>query len=262
MAHRAEHLAAIGDHHLRRVAFERMAERIVGSEEEPAVAAALGDLLRRADRERARVEHPLHGVRRAELAVEIGRPGRMDDEQLFLLSSDMLDRETHGGDRHVDDQVDLVDIVPAAGDTARNIGFELVVGGNDGDRLAQDLAAEIIDRHLRGSDRARPVRGRRRTGEIGEDADLHHVIGNLRLGEPVRADQQRRNAERKEASHRVLPSAPSPRRMLVAGFGFPVTRRGSECPHPRRSFWDYAARVCCWRMILSENPRLLFGIIR
>ena len=37
----AQHLAAIGLHHGRRVAFERMAEGIVGGEEEPGVAAGL-----------------------------------------------------------------------------------------------------------------------------------------------------------------------------------------------------------------------------
>ena len=107
-----------------------MAERIIGGEEEPAVAAALGDLLRGAGRERMGVEHPLHGVGRAELAVEIRRAGRMGDEQLLLLVGDVLHREPDGRDRHVDDQVDLVAVVPFPGDAGGDIGLDLVVGGD------------------------------------------------------------------------------------------------------------------------------------
>ena len=41
VAHGAEHLAAVLLHHRRRVALERMAEGIVGGEEEPRIAASL-----------------------------------------------------------------------------------------------------------------------------------------------------------------------------------------------------------------------------
>ena len=73
--HRAQHLAAIGGDHGGGVAFERVAERIIVGDEEPAVAAALHHRLRGADRERAGVEHPLHRIGRAEFAVEIRGAG-------------------------------------------------------------------------------------------------------------------------------------------------------------------------------------------
>ena len=57
-------------------------------------------------------------------------------------------------------------------------GLIWCVGGNQRDRLAQNLAAEIVDRHLRGGHRARARRGRRRTGQVGEDADFHDIVGN------------------------------------------------------------------------------------
>jgi hypothetical protein len=41
----AQHLAAIGGHHRGRIALQRMAEGIIGSEEEPAFAAGLGQRL-------------------------------------------------------------------------------------------------------------------------------------------------------------------------------------------------------------------------
>ena len=71
-ANRAEYLAAVLEDHARCVPFERVTERIIVGDKEPGVAAALDHFPRRADRERAGVEHPLHGIGRAELAVEIG----------------------------------------------------------------------------------------------------------------------------------------------------------------------------------------------
>ena len=77
------------------VSFQRMPERIVVSDEEPAVAAALDDFLRRANRERAGVEHPLHGIRRAELAVEIrGSCGVSDKSFFFSLATFCTARPT------------------------------------------------------------------------------------------------------------------------------------------------------------------------
>src|SRR3569833_847116 len=130
-----------------------MAERVFVGVVDSAVAAALHHRLRGTDRERAGVEHTLNGVRRAELAVEIRGAGRMRDEQLLLLVGDVLYREADRGNRNVDDQIDLIDIVPTPRDAAADIRLELVVADDDADRLAQHLAAEIVDRHLRGGDR-------------------------------------------------------------------------------------------------------------
>ena len=100
----------------------------------------------------------------------------MRDEQLLLFIGDVLHCEAHGGDRHVDDQVDLVDIVPASRDAAADVGLELVVADDEADRLAQHLAAEIVDRHLRGGDRALAGRRRRGAVHVGENADLDDIV--------------------------------------------------------------------------------------
>jgi hypothetical protein len=49
-------------------------------------------------------------------------------------------------------------------DAGGNIGLDLVVGGNNGNRFAQNLTAEILDCHLRGGDRTGTRCGRRRAG--------------------------------------------------------------------------------------------------
>ena len=156
-----------------------MAERIVVGDEEPAVAAALDHCLRGADRERVGVEHPLDRVGRAEFAVEVGGAGRVGDEQLLLFVGDVLHREPDRRDRHVHDQVDLLGVVPAPRDGAADVRLELMIADDHADRLAEHLAAEIVDRHLRRGHRALAGRCRRRPVHVGEDADLDRVVRDL-----------------------------------------------------------------------------------
>src|ERR1700722_18722303 len=178
--HRSQHLAAIGGDDAGRVAFQRVAERVVVGDEEPAIAATLDHRLSGADRERAGVDHPLHCIGRAELAVEIRREGGVRDEQLLLFIGDGLYRQPDCRDRYVDDQVDLFGVVPAPGNAGADIGLQLVVADDDADRLAQHLAAEIVDRHLRRGDRTLAGGRRRRSVHTGENADFNNVIRYLR----------------------------------------------------------------------------------
>ena len=85
----------------------------------------------------------------------------------------------------------MIDVVPLPGNAGGDVRLDLMVGGNQLDRFAQNLAAEIVDRHLRGGDGAGTGRGRSRTGQVGEHADFHHVVGNLRSGEAAAKDEQR-----------------------------------------------------------------------
>jgi len=91
----------------------------------------------------------------------------MGDEKLLAVVGHLLNRQTDGRDRHVDDQVNLVDVVPLARNAGSDVGLDLMVGGNDSNRLAQNLAAEIFGRHLRGGDRAWARCRRRRPGQVG-----------------------------------------------------------------------------------------------
>src|ERR1700730_1016229 len=114
----------------------------------------------------------------------------MGDEEFLLLARDLLHGEPDRGDRHVEDQVDLLDVVPPRRNLRADIGLELMMGGDHFDRNARDLAAEILDSHPRRQDRTLAGGVGRRPGKIGQHADLHHIVGNLRLGE--RRQQRRR----------------------------------------------------------------------
>jgi len=193
--HCAEHLAAVPGHDGGGILLQRMAERVVVGDEEPAVAAPLHDFLRGADRERTGVEHPLHRIGRAELAVEVGRAGRVRDEQLLLLVGDVLHRKPDRRHRHVDDEVDLIDVVPAPRDGRADIGLELVIADDHRNRLAEHGAAEIVHRHLCGGDRALSGRRRSRAVHVGQYADLDDVVGYLRR---YGRGSQQRGCERPE----------------------------------------------------------------
>ena len=113
--------------------------------------------------------------------MEIGRTGRMRDEELLAVVRHLLNGEADRRDRHVDDQVDLFGVVPAPRNTAADVRLELMVPDDHADRLAGDRAAEVVDGHLRRRHRALAGRRRRRAVHVGQNADLHNVVGNLSM---------------------------------------------------------------------------------
>src|SRR6516164_1047462 len=96
VAHFTKHLAAALHHDRFSVALERVAEGVVGGEEEPGVG-------RRASRSRCRlggavgqrpgVVDPMYGVGRARLAGEIGSRRAHRQEHLVLVAGEFVDRE-------------------------------------------------------------------------------------------------------------------------------------------------------------------------
>jgi hypothetical protein len=52
----------------------------------------------------------------------------MNDEQALALIGDVLHRKPDGGDRHVDDEVDLFAIVPLPGDAGGDVRLDLMIG--------------------------------------------------------------------------------------------------------------------------------------
>ncbi|MGY3407579.1 hypothetical protein ACVWZV_003692 [Bradyrhizobium sp. GM5.1] len=99
-----------------------------------------------------------------------------------LLARQRRDRQRHRRGRHVEDRVDLVVVVPVAGDVDADVGLVLVIGGDHLHGLARDFGTVIGDRHLHGGERALAGRVRIEARHVREHADLDDVVGNLRLG--------------------------------------------------------------------------------
>ena len=76
----------------------------------------------------------------------------MRDEQFMFLVGDILHGQADRRDRHIEDQIDLLGVVPAPGNAGADVRLQLMVGRDQLDRLAERGAAEIVDRHLRGGD--------------------------------------------------------------------------------------------------------------
>ena len=181
MANGAEHLAPCRPDHIGGVRLERMAEGVVGGEEEPGVAPCLHRSCAGALGERVGVVGPMEAVRRAGFAGQIGRGRARHDIDPVLLAGELLDRERDRRIAEARHHVDLVDIEPLTPGGRGHVCLVLVISEHEVDRLAQYLPAEILDRHSHRGDAARP-------GEIGIDAghvvehrDLDHVVGHLGL---------------------------------------------------------------------------------
>ena len=209
MAHLAQHLAAALDHHRLGVALERVAEGVVGGEEEPRVAAGLHDRAAGAVGQRPGVVGPVDRVGGARLAGEVGGGGARDQQRLALVAGDLVDGERDAGVRHVDDHVDLVGVEPLPGHLGADVGLVLVVGGDDLDLQSLLVGAEVLDGHT----------GRHHgalAGEIGvetrlvvQHADLDDAVGDLGGGGAGRDDDGEGRGEHPGEAHGKTPSCES-----------------------------------------------------
>ena len=181
MADVAKHLAAARVDDVGGVALQRHAECVVGSDEEPGVLAALDHRLAGDIGQRVGVVGPVHCVWRAGDARDIGAAAAGIDVDPVLLAGQRQDRQRDRRSRNVDDGVDLLIVIPVAGDIDADVGLVLVIGGDDLDRLALYLAAVIGDRHLHRGKRALAGRIGIEAGHIRQHADLDDVVGNLRV---------------------------------------------------------------------------------
>ena len=158
-----------------------MTERVVAGQEVPAVAALLGDLARGTLCERIRVVAPLRRRFRTGLAGEFGGRRTGDQQHLAARARNFLSRQRNGRTCHVGNGIDAFGLEPLAADRGRDVRLVLVIRGNNADRLAEHLAAEIVDRHLRRFDRVLADQISEAARMIGQHADLHGVVRHLRL---------------------------------------------------------------------------------
>ena len=202
MADAAKHLAAFRLHFFARLLFQILTERIVGGDQEPALAALREHAARDAVAHRPGVVGPVHGVRRAFGAGQQRAAGAGADQHLVLLARDVGDSEGHRGIRQVDDHVDAVHVEPAARDRRSDIGLVLMISGEDLD-LALRLFGEILGGELRRHHRPRSL-------EVGIDA--RHVVHHADAQRAVHLGSGRRAKQGKQGgydgcvrTHAILP---------------------------------------------------------
>ena len=179
VAHLAEHLAAVLQHHRLGVALERVAEGVVGGQEEPGVAAGLDDRAAGAVGEHPGVVGPVDGVGRAGLAGQVGR--RRAGVEEGLASSPCVIWLTASATDEVGTSTitsTLSVSYHCAGDARADVGLVLVVGRDD------------LDLHALARRRRSPrppccaASDRARAGEVGVEA--RHVVQHADLDDVVR----------------------------------------------------------------------------
>ncbi len=146
VADAAQHLRTHLADHLRGVAFQCLAECVIGGDEEPAVAALLHDRTAGRAAQHVGVVGPVDRVRAALRTGQVGRAGAGIQHHLVLLAAHGVDREPDRGCRHIDDGIDAVLIEPLPRDRGADVGLVLVVGGDDLDVEALAGDAEIHQR--------------------------------------------------------------------------------------------------------------------
>ena len=159
------------------VALERVAEGVVGGEEEPGVAAALDHGAAGALGQRVGVVGPVDGVGRACLPVRSDEPA---PELMKILFFSLVIWLTASATEEVgtsSDDVDAVGVVPLPGDVRADVGLVLVVGRDDLDLDALVRRLEVLDRHAGGDHRAFAREVGIEAGAVVQDADLDRDLG-------------------------------------------------------------------------------------
>src|SRR5208282_2001671 len=115
---------------------------------------------------------PVHSVGIALRPGQVGGRRTGDDEHLVLLGGDLADRECDAGIRHVDDDIDVVDVIPVVGNLGADIRLVLVVAADQLDLHVGMGLGEVGDRHFGGDDRAGAGGVRIKARHVREHPDL------------------------------------------------------------------------------------------
>ena len=196
MAHFSEHLSTILLDHSCGVAFERVAEGIVGGQEEPRIPAGLYNRFSRPVREGPGVVGPVDRVGGAFRAGQVRGRRTRHKKYFVLVAHDFVHCERHRGGRHVDDHVDLIDVNPGPRDVRADVRLVLMVGADDFDLHAFGGRAKILDRHPCCDDRALPAQIGIGPGHVVHHADLDCSVRILSLRRAApECDGERRQSD-------------------------------------------------------------------
>lgn len=135
-----------------------------------------------------------------------------------FFTGDVADRQGNRGPGHVRDDIDVLLVDPVPRDDAADIRLVLMIGRQNLDVDALRGSAEILDRHLRGHDRAYARQIGIDPRLIVQDADLDvHIFRQARAGPNTRLAANtcfpncpsNRHPPRRNCLH-LAPSGPSP----------------------------------------------------
>ena len=169
VASRSEDFAVASRHLVGCLFLQVVSERIIGSDEEPGLAA----LVQHAPGERMTIRPsivgPMDRIGGAFCPGQKRRSRTRTDDHLVPGPTDIRDRQRNRRVRQVDDHIDPFGIEPSAGDCRTDIRLVLVVG-REHLHLSRGLFGEVLDRELSGDDRPDAL-------EVGIDAGhvVHHA---------------------------------------------------------------------------------------
>ena len=124
------------------------------------------------------------------LPVRSDDEAEVEDDKPVAGLGQILDRESHARIGNVENGSDAALVIPLAGDLETDVDLVLVIGDKELDRLAEDGAAEILDRHPRHLNRPRPREVRVGTGLIVHDPDREGVGGARQLNRGAKRQEK------------------------------------------------------------------------
>jgi hypothetical protein len=116
-------------------------------------------------------------------------------------TGDLVDGERDARVRHVDDEVDLVRVVPLPRDLRADVRLVLVVGEDDLDLHPLLVGAVVRDSHPGGHHRALAGEVGVEAGLVVEDADLDDAVRDLSVRGGADGEQRRQHGESSDDSH-------------------------------------------------------------
>ena len=178
----AKHPAAAGPDERGSDLLKVVAESIIGRQEKPCVVASLDRGGASAVSERVIVIRVMDRDRRACFVGDARRARSIEDDDLVfgLGKIDSSERGRRSGDIH--ERINVLDVEPFSHNGGSNVRLVQMIGGDDFDRFAQHLSAEIFYRHLGSSHRAHAGDVRVDARHVLEHANFHDAVGNLFLG--------------------------------------------------------------------------------
>ncbi|MNQ41299.1 hypothetical protein D3C85_549710 [compost metagenome] len=175
MARAAYDLAAGALHEARGVAFQGLAEDVIGGDEIPGFAAAFHHALDDRVGQGVGVGRPLRAQGAALLAAEIAGKAAADQGGAAFFARHALRGQAGRAGAAVHHRHQPLCVEPAAHQRGGDVGLVLVVGADDLDGLAGHLAAKVLDSHAHGHFGSHSAQVRIDAGPVVRHPQAHHV---------------------------------------------------------------------------------------